>query len=185
MIAEIENAIIDTLKNATGMAYLTGVESYGGELDDDLNEVVRKFPAVWVVFAGSAKPVKFGAEKFKVPATFAVIVAARNVRNEKATRQGASSEVGTYQMLQDVRTLLMNNDFGLAIERLQPGATRTLYNTKIRGQALSIFSQEWTTAYVDAVPKATEVDLLRFGINYFIKPGDDIADASDILEVTN
>ncbi len=184
MIADIENAIIATLKNAVGMAYLTQVESYGGELDDDLSEVVRKYPAVWVVFAGSGKPAKLGAEKFKVPATFAVIVAARNVRNEKATRQGTTGEVGTYQILQDVRTLLMNNDFGLSIERLQPGATRTLYNTKVRGQALSVFSQEWTTAYIDQVPKPEEVDLLSLGISYFIKPGDDIADATDVLEIT-
>lgn len=184
MIAEIENAMIETLKNATGMGYLTCAESYGGQLDDDLAEVVRKYPAVWVVYAGSAKPQKLGAEKFKVPANFAVIVAARNVRNEKATRQGSAIEVGTYQMLKDVRTLLMNNDFGLAVERLQPGAVRTLYNTKIRGQALSVFSQEYTTAFIESAPTPEEVDLLSFGINYFLKPGDDIADATDTLEIT-
>lgn len=181
MISEIEDAIIQTLKSASALAYLKSVDSYGGQLDDDLGKVIRSFPAVWIVYAGSGKPTKLGAEKWKVPATFAVMVGARNVRNEAATSKGSAVEVGTYQMLEHVRTLLLNNDFGLPIERLQPGAVRTLYNTKISGQALSVFSQEWMTAYVEKAPTAEEQALLEIGLNYYLKPGDEVVDAQDEL----
>lgn len=181
MISAIEDGIIHTLKNASALGYLKSIDSYGGQLDEDLSEVIRAFPAVWVVFAGSGKPTKLGVDKWKVPATFAIMVGARNVRNEAATRKGDAVEVGTYQMLQHVSTLLLNNDLGLPIERIQPGAVRTLYNTKVRGQALSVFSQEWTTAYVTKAPTLDEQELLKIGLNYYLKPGDDVADAQDEL----
>lgn len=185
MIAEIEDAIIKTLKEASALGYLKGVASYGGELDDDIGEVVRALPAVWVVFGGSDKPEKLGAEKWKVPCRFVTMVAARSVRNEAATRKGDKLNAGSYQMLAHVQTLLLNNDFGLAIERLQPGRVQTQYNTKVRGQALSVFSQEWQTAYMLKTPQLEEVNLLKVGLNYYIKPGDETVDATDIVAVGN
>ena len=183
MLAEIENGMVAAIKTATGMAYLKSMDSYAGQLDEDLNEVIRSYPAVWVAFAGSGKPAKTGGNTWKVPATFVVMVAARNVRDEKAARIGTSNEVGAYKILKDVRALLLNQDLGLAIERFTPGAIKTLYNTKVGGRGLAVFSQEWTTAFVDHMPPETTVNLLRFGINYYLKPGDDIADASDILTI--
>lgn len=184
MLAEIENGIVSTLKHATGLAYLKTVDSYAGQLDEGLTEVIRSYPAVWVAFAGSGKPKKTGSNTWKVPATFVVMVAARNVRAEKAARIGTVNEVGAYKILKDVRALLLNQDLGLAIERFEPGATKTLYNTKVGKDGLAIFSQEWSTAFADHLPAEAAVNLLRFGINYYLKPGDDIADASDILTIT-
>ena len=183
LVAAIEAAIVEKLKNATALGYLKTVASYGGELDDDLSEVIRAYPAIWVVFAGSGKPEKLGAEKWKIPGTFVTMVAARNVRNEAATRLGDAKEIGTYQMLRHVRTLLMNEDLDLPIARLQPGAVRSLYNTKVRGQALSVFAQEWTTHWVEKLPTADEKDLLKVGLNYYLKPGDAVVDAADLLTV--
>lgn len=181
MIDAIENAILDAIKNASGMEYLKTIATYGGELDDDLNNVVRSFPAVWVVYGGSGKPKKIGLEKWLTPATFVTMVAARNLRNEAAARKGGAMEVGTYQMLAHVKTLMLGQDFGLAIERFEPGAVRTLYNTKIRASGLSVFSLEWTTAFIEKVPTPDEAGLLKVGLNYFIKPGDDDVDASDLV----
>lgn len=180
MVSQIEAGIIGTLKSATGLAYLKKVESYGGQFDDDLAEVVRAYPAVWVVFAGSGKPKPYDGKKWLVPTTFAVMAAARNVRNEGATRRGSVGEVGTYQILADVRDLLLGQDLGLAIDRFQPGPVRTLFNTRIRGSALSVFSQEFFTAYIAAPPTPAQTELLKVGLNYYLKPGDDIVDASDL-----
>ena len=179
MVDAIEAAMINQIKGSSGMAYLKSIATYGGELDEDLGEVIRSYPAVWVLFAGSSKPQKVGAEKWKFPATFVTMVAARNVRNEASTRRGAANEIGTYQMLRHLRTLLMNNDLGLEISRFQPGAVRSLYNTKVRGKGLSVFSQEWSTAWIEDVPKDEERDLLKIGLNYYLKPGDDVVDATD------
>lgn len=183
MLGEIEAAMIETIKGASALAYLKTVESYGGQLDDDIGEVVRAFPAVWITFAGAAKPVRHGANLWKFPCTFAVMVGARNLRNEKAARAGSPGEVGTYQMLQDIRTLFLDQDLGLQIAELQPGPVKTIYNTRVRNSGLSVFSQEWSTAYVGKKPSPEEVDLLRIGVNYFLKPGDDVADASDEISL--
>lgn len=181
MINEIENAILETVKNASGMAYLKTRATYGGELDDDLDKVVRSYPAFWVLYGGSAKPIKMGPEKWKVPATFVTMVAARNLQNESSARKGSALEIGTYEMLKHVRTLMLGQDFGLPIDHFEPGVVRTLYNTKIRNSGLSVFSQEWTTFYIDKKPTVDEGYLLKVGLNYFIKPGDDTADASDLV----
>jgi phage gp37-like protein len=181
MLAAIENAIIARIRDAQ-LGYLPTVESYGGQFDDDTFDVVRVLPAVWVTFAGSAKPEQKGEKKFLTPATFAVMCCARSTRSEKTTRHdGPAGEVGVYRMLEDVKQLLLMQDLGLEIDHLRPGATRTLYNTKLRNSALAVFSQEWHTKYVDVAAPEAEVDLLRVGLNYRIKPGDDVTDASDLV----
>ena len=200
MIAEIEDAIIAriTAANAAipGLGYkLTGVTSYGGELDEDLARVVRTFPAVWVTFAGAGKPKAVGTarDKWLTPATFTVMVAARNVRGERDTRHGLTvggviKEVGAYQMLQDVSLLLINTDLGLPIAFLRPGAIRTLYNSKLNGQGMAVFAREWHTEYIESQPRTpidpTDPMWLKMGINYYLKPGDNIADAADLTTLT-
>ena len=195
MISQIEDAIIARINAAAaatpGLGYkLPTVESYGGELDDDLAAVVRKFPAVWVTFAGSGKsrPVATARNKWITPATFVVMVGARNVRGERATRKGLTvggviKEVGVYQMLSDISLLLVNNDLGLPIEYFKPGATRTLFNTKLNGQAMAVFAREWHTEFVETQPRVpidpTDPMWLKLGINYYLAPGDAVADASD------
>jgi len=196
VISQIEDAIIARITAANtatpGLGYkLSGVTSYGGELDDDLARVVRTFPAVWVAFAGAGKPKAVAAsrDKWLLPATFAVMVAARNVRGERDTRHGLSvngviKEVGAYQMLQDISLLLINTDLGLPIAYLKPGAIRTLYNTKLNGQGMAVFVREWHTEYVETQPRTpidpTDPMWLKMGINYYLMPGDDVADASDL-----
>lgn len=193
MIPEIEDAIIERIKSAAdaspGLGYrLKEVASYGGELDDDLAKVVRSFPAVWVTFAGCGKPKPVSTEKKKwlTPATFVTMVGARNVRGERATRHGLKvggeiKEVGAYQMLQDISLLLINQDLGLAIDHLKPGAIRTLYNTKLNGQALAVFAREWHTEFIETRPDPDDPMWLTMGINYYLKPGDAVADAQDNL----
>lgn len=181
MLATIEQAFVARIKSAAALNYLKTVDSYAGQLDEGLGEVIRAYPAVWVTFAGSAKPIKSGSNTWKIPVTFVTMVAARNVRDEKAARVGTVNEVGAYRILKDLRTLMLNQDLGLEIERFAPGAIKTLYNTKVGKDGLAIFSQEWTTAFVEHAPTEEEVELLRIDLNYLIKPGDENIDATDIL----
>lgn len=200
MISAIEDAIIARITAANtatpGFGYkLSGVTSYGGELDDDLNRVVRTFPAVWVTFAGAGKSKAVGTarDKWLTPATFAVMVAARNVRGERDTRHGLTvngviKEVGAYQMLRDISLLLINTDLGLPISYLKPGAIRTLYNSKLNGQGMAVFAREWHTEYIETQPRVpidpTDPMFLKVGINYYLMPGDNVADASDLTTLT-
>lgn len=197
MIAEIEDAIIRHLQAATASAALgytvREITSYGGEFDEELFEQVRRFPAIWVVFAGGGKlkPYSTSAGKWIKPLTFVTMVGARSVRGERSTRQGlrvngTTLEPGAYQMLDDVEVALTNQDFGLAIDYLTPGAVKTLYNARMNKQAIAVFAQEWHTQIVldlstPAPIDPSNPDWLRLGINYHLTPDDGNADVSDLL----
>lgn len=197
MIAAIEDAIIARIKAAEastpGLGYkISEITSYGGELDDDLGKVVRRFPAVWVTFggAGKSKPMATGRNKWLTPVTFITMVGSRNVRGERDTRHGLTvngvvREVGSYQMMKDVSLLLVNSDLGLPIDYLKPGAIRTLYNTKLNGEALSVLAREWHTEFVETQPREVidpgSAEWLSAGISYYLSPDDGLADLSDTV----
>lgn len=187
MITAIEDAIIARLKSATGLGYKADVESYGGEFDGDLMQVVRRFPAFWVTYSGSGKPTPVGTckDKWLKPVTFIVMAGAYNVRGEADRRRGVAVngvvvEPGVYQMLDNSRDLLIRQDFGLAISPLTPGAERTLFNTTMTDRGISVFAQEWHTQYVVSTPTEAAVDLLRIGMTYTGMPGNKPS-VSDLL----
>lgn len=188
MIAEIEDALIAAIKAATLGYKLGTVASYGGELASDektLALIIRQFPAVWVVFNGEAntKPVGTAQDKWLVDASFLLLVATRSGRGERFTRHSANAmEVGAYQIIKDLRLLLLNQDLGLMIERFKPGAVKSLFNKKLLKESMAVLSLELKTKYVIAQPaEANQPDWLRTGFNYYLKPGDNIADASDLI----
>lgn len=189
MIAEIENAMIACIQAAAtatpGLGYaIPTVASYGGEMDELTPELIRVLPAVWVVYAGGPEPKPMNSQKTKwlTAANFALIVAARNVRGERATRQGLTvggqiKEVGSYQLLRDVSLMLLGNDLALnvngeGIKPFRPGRTRTLYNTQVGGQAISVFSREFRTAYIETAPRQNfdpaSGDFLSIGMSYYL-----------------
>ena len=56
MITEIEDAILAQIRAANDgrLGYrIASIETYGGEFDDDLNQVVRRLPGLWVAYAVS------------------------------------------------------------------------------------------------------------------------------------
>jgi phage gp37-like protein len=198
-IAAIEDAILAHLAAAApALPYkIVEMESYAGQLDEQLDQVIRRMPAVWVAFAGHAKPRPVGTSKtkFRIDATFAVMHGARNARGEKFTRHGLElgglvAEVGAYRILADVGALLLRQDFadtGLEIEPLSPGRVATLYNTRLAREGLAVFSQEWHTAWIMSLPDQP-LDPLHpdalweaLGIHYHLIPDDGIADAVDEL----
>ncbi len=183
MIGLVESQIVAAIK-AAQLAYpLKFVGSYGGEFDDDIGLVVRNFPGVWVTFGGSQnKPHGVSKDRQMVTARFAVVVGARNVRGEEATRQGTTGpngaviEPGTYQMLEDIRGFLWGVDFGLPIQALEPRDVKTLYNTSLNGQALSVFAQEYETCWIEKKPTGDLPLLKVVGMTYT-----DAADPSRVL----
>lgn len=153
IITAVENALVGRLQKGLGKM-VRQVSTYGGEFDDgDLAEVVRNFPAAWVTFGGikSTKPVGTSRDKWKAEGTFIVMVGARSVRSEAASRQGGplASEVGTNLLIYGVRRLLIQQDMQLPIRELVPGSVRTLFNTRLQREAFSVFACEFHTAWVE------------------------------------
>lgn len=157
MIIQTERAICERLRQGLGRMS-SAVRSYGGELDGDIAEIARQLPAVWVTFGGIQKTenVNVGKRKYKTHARFVVIVGERNVRSEEASRHGGPNldEVGTYKLIAAVRRLLSGQDMTLPIAHLIPGRVRTLFNTPLEHQALSVFACEFDTAWIEeALPE--------------------------------
>lgn len=194
-ITAIEDAMkarIVAASTAGELGYKLGsVVTYAGEFDDldSLAEVIRTFPAAWVVLARSGKPEKKGVDKWLVPCTMAVMVGARSVLNVEAARHGVQTamgvEPGTYRMLDDMWDLFVGRDLGIAIENFTPGETVTLFQTRVKRQGISILGLELHTKFIrfGAATRQNEQahELLKVGLNYHLTPDDGKADAADLV----
>ncbi|KIP19459.1 hypothetical protein KY49_3294 [Burkholderia sp. MSHR3999] len=160
IITAVELAIVDRLTRGLGKL-VTSVETYGGEFDDEnLSDVVRRFPAAWVTFGGVRKstPIDTSRQKWKREGTFVVMVGARSVRSEAASRHGGPSrgEIGTNLLIYGVGRLLIQQDLSLPIREFAPGSIRTLFNTRLQRDAFSVFALEFHTEWIDhALPART------------------------------
>lgn len=153
IITAVENAIVARLSQGLGKM-VRQVSTYGGEFDDDgLADVLRNFPAAWVTFGGVRKTEPYSLERkqWKTTGTFVVMVGARSVRSEAASRQGgpARGEIGTNLLIWAVRRLLTQQDLQLPIRELAPGTIKTLFNTRLQRDAFSVFALEFHTAWIE------------------------------------
>jgi phage gp37-like protein len=188
MIAAIENAMLARIKAASdsgALGYkLRQVSTYRGDLDN-VPEAVKQFPCVWVVFGGHQKPEDEGAGWLVTP-LFQVVVAAKNVRNEQASRHGSGDEVGAYQLLTDVLALLSGQALGLDLSRrLAPGAARLIANARVDALNIAAYAQDFTCAYrIEPAPAAATLsDFTRFHADWdvppFIEPRPEVAPLDD------
>lgn len=182
MIAAIESAIVARIQFASDAGTLgyrfRKVASYGGEFDEEgLKQLVKDYPAAWTVFGGEPRPEHLGQETYRHRPGFAVIVAARSLRNEEATRRGAAGDVGTYQLVKDVRALLIGQTLALDIHPLSPGAVRSLFNGSLRDRKLSLYGVEFHTAYDSAMAAADAAidDFTAFHADWDIPAGETVA----------
>lgn len=128
MIVAIEKAILCRLKAAADagvLGYVWGLlESYPQDWDTYFrNKAQINAPAAWATFGGIEKSDDTN-EGALVTASFGVVVAAMNLRNETATRHGrelpagAKAEPGSYQLMLDAIGLLHGDDLDLDIGAL-------------------------------------------------------------------
>ncbi len=156
VIDTLENFIIERLTNGLGdLVYQ--VASYGGELDGDIVNTIRRLPACWVTFGGSSITGKGTAiRRHQSAGKFVVMVATRSLRSEAASRKGGVNrrEIGTYQLLQAVRRLLDGQGVSLGLTYgLQPEQIRTIFNHQnVGGSPLSVFAVEYTAVWNDTPP---------------------------------
>lgn len=177
-LAIIEQKMKDAI-HGLNRSYIAEIATYGGEFDDleSLSQAVRRFPAVWVTFAGGVpKPLSTSHRKWKFDLTFVVLVGARSIRNEESTRHGVVDgstiiEAGTFQLLRDVIKALSGKDLSLPIDKFAPGRISTVFNTRIQKQAVSVLAQEYKTGLVVHLDDDSDApDLLSIGLNYHL-PG--------------
>ena len=177
MIAEIEDALVLAIKKAPLGYHIGIVDSYGGELSGDENAmalVMKRFPAVWVAYSGETEPVAYSTAKnvWVTQATFTLFVATRSARGEKFTRHSVAAgvEVGAYQIAEDLRRLVVNQDFGLAIQPFKPGKIKSLFNKKLQAETIAVYAVEVRCKYLikDVLP-TSQSDLLSINFGLYLE----------------
>ncbi|MBF7683917.1 DUF1834 family protein [Acinetobacter sp. B5B] len=192
----IEQAIKDLMAQQIKQKiwpWVREIKTYGGEFDDDITTVMRSFPAIWITFEGSGTPKRISHNKTEYPIQFVILVGARSLRNEETRRQGTEFDMGTYQMLDHVQRLLTNNDLssmGLhGVAPLALGRTKTIFNTAVREQSISVLAQSFSTQYVitasdrNRTEDMTISEIHRINFDYVFQPQDDIADEHDLIQL--
>lgn len=160
MIAQIETTIIEKIQSAR-MGYALHVASYAGEFEeDDARRAIARFPAAWVSFL-SETPVDKRASKTVYRARFAVMLAARSLRNERAQRHGTQSgDVGLYQLMADVGATLDREALALdgIASRLERARASLLRNGYASRERVAIAVTEWTVDYEQARTTSAKPD---------------------------
>lgn len=182
IVAQIENAMVAALQGAAvASGVRVDIESYGGQLDDDLAEWVRRVPAIWVVFGGAEAPtaVATSKDKWKFRGTFTTFCAQRNLAHNKAQRQGDANNPGVYALMQLTKAALLNKDLALPIKHFAPGRIRTVASVMFNRESAMVYAVDWITEWIEQATAETfapEGWLNTTALQFFLKPGDDLAD---------
>lgn len=181
-IKRIEQAIVAKLKAA-----LPGVdvESYAGQLDDPHAEFLRRLPCVWVTFERAPNPNAVARRKTRKTARFQVMAAQRALGPEPSARHGDFGQVGVYDLLEEgVESALLHETLGLPIQPLQATGMQMVVQGYFANDAIAVMSAGYETSYDDRKdePELQPPGVLeRVGLDYSLKPGDDVPDASDLV----
>lgn len=175
MIGPIEAAMIARVKAAsdTGLlGYAFGdVGSFAGDIAA-LPEARFRMPAVWIFYSSEPRPERLMKREFKRQPVFSALVAVEATRSEYAARTGAGTEVGAYQILDDVRALLAGQTFGLDMEPLQPGRVVRLAQT----DQVVFYALEFHAQFDDySLDDISLDDFLRFHVDYDVPPTGDVS----------
>lgn len=147
----IEDALLATLRESTTLGllkhggYCRTIESYGGQFELALDEVIVLYPCIFVAMAEETiSPLTHGGDADVSPSTWIVLVADRNLRGNAAARRGDVQNPGAYQMMDDARDLLQGHALGLTgFDPLQ----LTKRTALLQQRDLAVYALEFTTQY--------------------------------------
>ena len=150
-LIEIENALLKTIRESATIGllkhggYSRTIESYGGQFELALDEVIILYPCVFVALAEETiEPLTQQGSSDVHPSTWTVLVADRNLRGNAAARRGDVQNPGAYQMMDDARNLLQGHALGLiGFDRLQ----LTKRTALLQQRDLAVYALEFTTQY--------------------------------------
>ncbi|MFP3866879.1 MAG: phage protein Gp37 [Desulfobacteraceae bacterium] len=138
-IKEIEDAILAALTDRLG-TYVKTIESYQGQLEADLGEFTWRLPAALITLQDT-RVAKAAAHSYDLKLTFTIIVADRNLRGNQEGRWG---NTGAYQMLEDVRSALWDQDLGLEINPFMLLEEEAVINNR----QVAVFAADYQTQMV-------------------------------------
>jgi hypothetical protein len=169
MIAEIEDKIIQRLKDK-------GLQVR--DIDEQKGIEGIPQPAVYVA-TEEGKFERITQSTFRQTINIFLYIVFKHLKSEKDRRRGI------YPILEGIIGILMLQDMGLRIEPLVPRGFRNITDDDTARAGMMAYQVEFETSYtIVRMEEEVATDLLRVGLNYYLKPGDDVVDASDTITLT-
>lgn len=139
-ITQIEDAIVDKLKASSALsAICKSIASYHAEIDDIVSiasQLTIQLPAVYVLYAGSTFT-ESANRSYDDEMTFTVVIVAKDLRGDQKLK------ASIYQILEEVKTILIDNNLDLDIEPIHPVRVEATIITKL----FSIYSFDIKTSH--------------------------------------
>lgn len=192
MIAELEDAIVSRIRAAQQASLwpykLLTVETYGGQIDETSQSTFR-FPAVFVSFTGWKRKNLAGERSRLIVVNVCLYIAARNPRNEKATRHGDMHEAGSYQIAEDLIALLENQNLNMPMYApLIHSEIQTLFVARksdgAKAESILCVPFECAFGWRAALPECANVttdDWLKTGQTFYLAPDDGDGDLNTFI----
>jgi hypothetical protein len=169
MLKEIEEAVVARLNEKIA-------SPKNVRIDEAHSDLTLKMPGIDVIISGGA----FSrlAQKYELTCSVFVIVTFQNLKSVKGRRHGV------YPILEAVIACLVLQKFGLSIDAFVPKRLDNITDEKEAGEGRAVFQLEFETGWT--IEKMTDEDvndLVTIGLNYYLTPGDEDVDATDIIRV--
>lgn len=181
MFIQVEAALIQAVKDSPLGKELRTVGAYSDINAGDFSMFVAGFPGVYIALTGAEfRPIT--QSTVRVDASYMVLAGSRHLGSQTIARTGEGT--GAYVALQALIELLYGSKLGLdGISSLQPGRLYYKGNTDLLKSGVALYAIEFATSWEQTVvdDEADAPMLTKIGIEYFLKPGDEVADASDEL----
>lgn len=151
-LAEIEDAVLDTVKTAAALNYLRTIETISERsFDFARGDFVVVPPAVLSFFVASELSSRDLARKtFSYDPRFLLFAVARNLRGVAEEKKGGpeGSEIGAYKILHDLKTTLAGKRLALASSTFQPVCELT-------SESLEAFTADFSVYALELIVRGT------------------------------
>ena len=141
-VLDIEDGILDALRDdPTLLGWLKTIQSYGGELEEEIAHVPHLYPAAYVLYRhGRYAPITPHEEEAAF--TFSILVVTLTLTGNQVARRGRSGVPGNYAILREIRRVLIGNMLGIPLlPPLQVVSEEAVINTR----AMSIYDAQYVT----------------------------------------
>jgi len=101
-----------------------------------------------------------------------------NLQSEEMRRKGIAP------ILEGIYQCLLLQKLGLTIDPIAPTRFRNTTTQDFKEKGLIVYTLEFSTKFrITKLDEEAATELLRIGLNYYLKPGDNVADASDEINL--
>jgi hypothetical protein len=167
---ELEEKIIAELKSV-------GFSAREIDLDEDVAKLIA--PAIHCrITQASFKDLTMTSSRANAIVSVHMVV--KSLKSEKDRRHSIHS------LIAGCIGYLSCKKFGLEISPLKPRNYTEITNDDMRSTGFIEYRIDFSTSYVSKpVSNAEAMNFLSVGMEYFLKPGDDVAEAQSIVELDN